>query len=186
MSSRNFTPLLVEQHAAVGRFLFEHRSELFDAKEASKEVIRLFIEMELFQQLSIYGITRNSEMQPVKSETKPVNNTLDQKFTERLRNNPRAIQKLIEQLNKDKPTLGTKQRESTGGKKWGHLYAALIEVEILEPDTMPSDFGRAIGNLLNLPKDMIQKISRYASPDRYSKDSPIITNFVKEYKKVWQ
>lgn len=178
----NFDKPLHEQHAAVGRFLFEHRKELFDAELALKVAIGLYLEMEQFQQIALYGFVQDHSFPPA-------DNILDYCFTDKLRNNPRAVQNLIRLLNEDISSIGTKQHESTGGKKWGHLLTALMceEVGVIKDKSMPADFGRAIGRLLCLSDKMTKKISRYACPDRYKVEvgKTVIESFIKRYKTIW-
>lgn len=177
----HFEQTLTLQHATVGRFLFRHRKELYENKDNLEQIVEMFTKMELLQKAIIYGEAYKQTVD-VESET------LDSCFTEKLHNNPLAIQKLIGLLQEDLPTIGTKKREINGGKKWGHVFEAFKYpgVDILKSSITPKDFGRCMHQLV--PSLDADNIAGYIRPERYSKDvgKSVINDFIKRYRSIWK
>lgn len=176
----DFEILLQEQHASLGKFLYEHREELSNDQVALLTLVEAITKMELYQPIALHGITFN----PTITHT----DLCIPYLTDELSNNPIAFQKFKELLTDDLPSLGTKQHEATGGKKWGHLYEALKkeEVKVLKKETTANDFARAIGKILGFNETKVENIGRYVS-GRYSKDmgKASIKEFAQRYKTIW-
>ena len=177
----HFDQTLQLQHVAMGRFLFEHRSMLFGDFDTLELTIELFTKMELLQQVVLFG---ENYRQTADVETE----ALDACFTEKLRKNPLAIQKLIGLLQEDLPSIGTKQRETSGAKKWGHVYEAFqySGVDILKKGITPNDFGRCMHQLA--PTLVAKNIAGYIRPERYSKEvgQSAIHALIKRYSSIWK
>lgn len=119
-------------------------------------------------------------------EPQNTNVTLTFKFVPELRNNEKAKTKLKEVLDTLNPKINTRGGKRSEKWQWPHVCDALKELQLIDNDTNPTDFGDAINKILT--DRTAQSVTQSFKTGRINPDYPTPTDksIIAEIKQMLQ
>lgn len=157
---------------------------------ATREFLDLFSQKTLAEEIKKETIGRNcvndNKIRIEKIVEKQLKIKLSTCFVNELRESKQACALFKDILETTNPNINKKNGERSGKWQWPHLFYALLSMKLIDELTNPTDFGRAIHDII--PERSAKSISQSFKTGRINDDFPTITddNIIADIAKQFQ